>query len=389
MRNKTLIPYGSQFIDKKEIKEIKKSLNNNLITTGPYVEMFENNLRKKLKSKFVISCNSGTSALHLSFLAVGLKKNDNIILPGVNFIAAANMALSMGANIFFSDIDYKTGQTNPSLIEKCIKQNKLKNIKVILNMYMGGYPRNITGYFKLKNKYRCFLIEDSCHAFGASYYYKGKNYKVGSCIHSDVSTFSFHPLKTITTGEGGAVSTNSKKIANKIKEFRSHGIFRKKSKHWIYDVRQIGFNYRLSDINCAIGCSQLKKLSMIIKKREEIFFKYFKELNGFDNMVSFIEPERKTSPSYHLILLYLDFDKLKIKKDDFFEIMRKKNIMCQFHYIPSYNFTIMKNKYKKLYGCEKYSSYVISLPIHLKLSIKEINYIISNIKNIIKRWKIN
>tara|TARA_A100001015_G_C15036332_1_gene736455 strand:- start:1204 stop:2373 length:1170 start_codon:yes stop_codon:yes gene_type:complete len=389
MRQKALISYGSQFIDKKEIKEIKRSLNNDLITTGPYVDMFENSLRKKLKSKFVISCNSGTSALHLSFLAVGLKKNDNIILPGVNFIAAANMALSMGANVFFSDIDIKTGQSDPILIEKCIKENRLKKIKVILNMYMGGYPRNISGYFKLKNKYKCFLIEDSCHAFGASYYYKGKTHKVGSCVHSDISTFSFHPLKTITTGEGGAVSTNSKKIAYKVKELRSHGIFRGKSKHWIYDVRQIGFNYRLSDINCALGYSQLKKLSMIIKKREGIFFKYFKELNGFHNIVSFIEPERKTYPSYHLILLHLDFDKLKIKKNDFLEIMVKKNIMCQFHYIPSYNFTIMKNKYKKLYGCEKYSNYVVSLPIHLKLSIKEINYIIFNIKKIIKRCKIN
>ena len=180
-------------------------------------------------------------------------------MPAVNFIAAYSMASLLGAKIYLADVNPSTGQMTPKTLMECIKRFKLKKIKVILTMYMGGFPENILEFYKIKKKYKSILIEDACHAFGAQYSINNKNYKIGSCSHSDISTFSLHPLKPITTGEGGILSTNNKKFYNIAKTLRSHGIIKNKKKHWDYNVTNLGFNYRISDINCALGISQLKK----------------------------------------------------------------------------------------------------------------------------------
>ena len=192
-------------------------------------------------------------------------------MPTINFIASYSMAKNFGAKIYLVDVDPVSGQITPEKIRECIKINKLKKIKAIITMPLGGYLRNIEKFFDLKNKLNCFLIEDACHAIGAKYKYQNKNYYIGSCKHSDISIFSFHPVKTITTGEGGAVVTNSKKFANIIRTNRSHGIFRKNRNYWKYDIKEVSFNYRLSDINCALGISQLKKIDYFLKRRKNLF----------------------------------------------------------------------------------------------------------------------
>ncbi len=383
---KNLIPYGSQKIHEIDLYSVKKSLKNSLITTGPFVHLFEKKTANFLKAKYAISCSSGTSALHLAYLSIGLKKNDVIILPGINFIAAANMALSLEAKIYFSDIDATTGQVNSKNIEDCIRKNNLKKIKAIVTMYNGGYPRDIKNFYKLKKKYSCYLIEDACHAFGSKYTYKNKKFLLGSCKHSDISTFSFHPLKTITTGEGGLVTTNSKKISKIVKEIRSHGIKKDNTKHWSYDVDNIGYNYRLSDINAALGVSQLKSINKILSKRKEIFLKYFTRLNKFMDIISIVKPEPKTEPSYHLVLANINFKKLNIDKDSFMRKLYNKKIISQFHYIPTYDFKLYKKKYKKLPQCEDYKANSVSLPIHLKIDNKKQEFIIKTIKSIIKKY---
>ena len=254
------IPYGRQFINFQDIKFVSKALNEDLITTGNYVKKFEKNISKFFNVKYASTCNSGTSALHLAFMAVELKKNDVIIMPAINFIAAFNMARFMNAKIFLADVDPLTGQMTPRTLLECIKNNKLKKIKAIVTMYLGGYPENIVEFYKIKKKFNCYLIEDACHAMGAKYAYKKKYLYVGSCYHSDISTFSLHPVKTITAGEGGVITTNNKDIFDKIISLRSHGINKNKVFHWKYDVSRPGFNYRLSDINCALALSQLKQI---------------------------------------------------------------------------------------------------------------------------------
>ncbi|MDC0938722.1 aminotransferase class I/II-fold pyridoxal phosphate-dependent enzyme, partial [Candidatus Pelagibacter sp.] len=260
-----IIPYGKQFIDKKDIRMVANSLTNDLITTGPYVKKFENKLNKFFKSKYSFACSSGTAAIHLAMLSINLKPNDIILMPAVNFIASYNIAKIMNLKVYLVDVDEFTGQITPNKVLECIRENKLSKIKALLVMFHGGYPEYLKKFYDIKKKYNFYIIEDACHALGSKYKYNKKLFKVGSCKHSDISTFSLHPVKTITTGEGGVITTNNPKIAKNITLFRSHGMIRNKKKYWNYDIISHGFNYRISDINCALGLSQLKKINFFLE----------------------------------------------------------------------------------------------------------------------------
>lgn len=386
MKNNKQINYGEQFINKIDIKYVNKALEQKKISSGPFVIKFEKSLKKIVKSKFVYSCNSGTSAIHLAFLSSGLKKNDTIIIPSINFVAVKNISDMMGIKCYFADIDYETGQVSPTTIIQCIKKNKIKNLKAIVIMFLGGYPRNIKKFFYLKKKYNCLLIEDSCHAFGASYSVGKYKINVGSCQHSDISTFSFHPLKTITTGEGGAITTNNRIISKRIEEFRSHGFIKNKKKRWNYFSKDFGLNYRMSDINAALGFSQLKKLKLFLIKRKKIYDHYIKNLDGFNDVVDIIKKEPKTFPSYHLVIIKIDFNKIRLKKENFLSLLEKKGINCQFHYIPCYKLGKKIRDFEIYSNSEIYEKNAISLPIHFNINNYELNYITKEIKKIITKY---
>lgn len=373
------IPYGKQFIDIKDKNLIIKSLSNDLITTGPFVDNFENRIKKYLKCKYAYVCNSGTSAIHLAMLSLGLKRNDVVLMPAINFIASYNMAKTMGLRVFLVDVDKFTGQMTPKTVLDCIKKKKLKRISALIVMFNGGYPENSKNFYNLKKKYNFSIIEDACHAFGAKYLYKKMSYKVGSCKHSDISTFSMHPLKTITSGEGGIVTTNKTKIANNVKLFRNHGIIRKK-KYWKYDVIKTGFNYRLSDINCALGLSQLKKINFFLKKRKKIYEKYFKEFKQFNENLKLPYYSENNESSFHLFIINIDFKKLKKNKDHFIEYLLKNKIISQQHYIPIYKFTAFKESKQIFPGADSYFENSISIPIFVNLKKKEQDKVINLIK---------
>lgn len=379
-----IIPYGKQFIDQADKKLVVKSLSKSLITTGPYVERFEKELKKYLKSNYSFVCNSGTAAIHLSMLALNLKKGDIILMPAINFISSYNMAKILQLRIFLVDVDKDTGQMTPDNVINCIKKNNLKKIKALITMYHGGYPENSKKFYDLKKKFNFKIIEDACHALGAQYKFKTNFYKIGSCKHSDICTFSLHPLKTITTGEGGIISTNNSKIAEKIKIFRSHGIVRHKKKYWKYNVFEHGYNYRLSDINCALGLTQLKKINFFLKKRRLIYNKYFKELKNFNKNLTIPTYSKNIVPSYHLFLIKINFNKLNKNKDHFIKYLNKYNIFAQYHYIPIYKFDIFKDRKTNLAGSEDYYSDSISIPIYVSLDKTKQEKVVNIIKNYIK-----
>ena len=379
------IPYGRQYIDSQDIRFVSKALKQDLITTGNYVKKFEKNICKFLKVKFALSCSTGTSAIHLAFMSINLKKGDIIIMPSINFVAAYNMARLMNANIFLADVDPLTGQMTPQTLLEAIKINKLKKIKVILTMYLGGYPENVIEFYNIKKKFGCFLIEDACHALGAKYLFNKKYLSIGSCKHSDISTFSLHPVKTITTGEGGLVTTNNKNIYNKINHFRSHSIYRDKNLYWKYDVRQVGFNYRLSDLNCALGLSQLRKIEKFIKFRKKIFNFYnksFKKCSNFINLPFY----NSNMSSYHLFLISINFRKTGISKNKLLKFLKKNNIFCQYHYIPIYKFKLFDKKINLHFykGSEIYYQSTLSLPIFYNLSINSAKQVIRKILSLFK-----
>jgi len=382
MRKK--INYGRQHIDKSDINFVIKSLNKKLITTGTYVSLFEKKISNKFKCNYAYACSNGTAGLHLAYLAINLKKNDIVLMPSVNFISSYSMAKNLGAKIFLVDVDPITGQMTTEKILECVRVNKIKKIKAIVSMYLGGYIENNIILYKLKKIYNCYLIEDACHAIGAKYKEKNNVYSIGSCKHSDICVFSFHPVKTITTGEGGAVTTNSKLLSNRIKIFRDHGIIRNKKSYWKYDIKQISFNYRLSDINCALGMSQLNKLNQFIKKRKKIFYEYKRKLEFLKRYVRINNYENKTN-GFHLIILNINFNNLKCKKDDVFKYLNKYNIFPQYHYIPLYKFSFHKKVFfNKFKGSEEYYKNSISLPVYYDLKKNDLSHVIKIIKRFIQ-----
>jgi len=306
-------------------------------------------------------------------------------MPAINFIASYSMAKFMNAKIYLADVDSLTGQMTPKTLLSCINKNKIKKIKAVITMYLGGYPENVVEFFKIKKKYGFYLIEDACHALGAKYFYNKKYIPIGSCMHSDISTFSLHPVKTITSGEGGAVTTNSRSIYDKIILLRSHGIEKDKNFHWNYDILTPSFNYRLSDLNCALALSQLKKINKFINYRKKIYDFYRRHLKKnhiFMNMRKY----NKIAPSFHLYLLSINFKKIKKKKNELLKFLKKENIYCQFHYIPIYKFKLFKEKINlnSFQGSEIYFQNNISLPIFFNLKFFLLKKIIKKINIFLK-----
>ena len=231
------------------------------------------------------------------------------------------------------------------------------------------------------------MIEDACHALGAGYKYKNKYYKIGSCRHSDICTFSLHPVKTITTAEGGAITSNNKKISRRINLLRSHGIERNKNNHWEYDVVENGLNYRLSDLNCALGISQLNKINFFINKRKKIYEKYVLELKNFSPNLHLPEYCKETKGSYHLFLIHIEFQRLKTSKNEFMKYLRKNKIVSQYHYIPIYKFKVSNEKKTQFRDAEIYYENTISLPIFVNLKIKDQMKVINKVKSFIRKYE--
>ena len=283
----------------------------------------------------------------------------------------------MNIKFFFADVDEYTGQITKKTILDCIIKNKLKKVKAVVTSYIGGHVNNYEQIIDLKKKFKFFLIEDSCHAFGSKYKIKNKNYKIGCAKHSDISTFSFHPLKTITTGEGGLITTNKKKIFHKIKNLRSHG-FIKQQNYWKYNLASNGLNYRMSEINAALGHSQLNKINKILKKRYDIAKRYCLGLKRIKNIRL---PSLERNSSWHLFILIINFSDLKMSKNDLIKRLNKLNIFPQIHYTPTTHFQKFKKFSKqRLINSENYFNNSLSIPIFFDLSTKDQDIIINNLK---------
>ena len=386
-----MIKYGKQYIDKEDQKAVLSSLKSEWITQGPRVEIFEKNLKKKFGAKFCCAVSNGTAALHLTGLALGWKKNDIILCSSISFLSASNAAIYSGARPDFIDISLNDYNISIEKLKKKIKfyLSKKKKIKSIVVTDFAGHPCNWTELKKLSKKYNITLVNDNCHALGASYE-KNKKYAIN---FADVVTQSFHPVKNITTGEGGAVLTNNKKIYEKIKLLRSHGTIRnfstkiKKTKPWFYEMRELGYNYRITDLQCALGTSQLKKLDKFVKRRNEIaniynsFFKNYKEI---------IIPKvsKNCIHAFHLYPLLINFEKLKIPKNILFNELKKKNVLLQVHYIPIHLQPYYRKNYKFKNGdypvAEKFYKQEVSLPIYFSLKNKEVKYICKLLIKILK-----
>jgi len=381
-----MISYGRQFIDKEDIRAVTKALNSRLITQGPYIKKFEKRICKKLGYKFASVVSSGTAALHLIGLAMKWKQGDIILTTPISFLATSNSIIYSSAKPEFVDIDKNFYTIDIVKLEKKIKflKKKKKNIRAIVCTDYAGHPCDWPKLKKISKKYNLKLVNDNCHALGA----KINSDERYTSKFSYCTSLSFHPLKHITTGEGGAVLSNDKDFDKKIKLLRSHGMIKIKSDEiWKYEMRELGYNYRISDFQCALGISQLKKLNKFLKKRKEIARIYD---NAFKNIGGITIPKTKKgySHAYHLYPLRINFKQFKISKKKFFKIMKKKNFLLQVHYIPiHYQPYYKKNfKYKKndFPISENFYNEEVSLPIYFGLSKDNQRKVIKNIKKLLR-----
>ena len=372
------IPYGKQTITDDDIQGVIDVLKSDFLTTGPKVKEFEDAIAKYCGAKYCLAVSNGTAALHLSSLVL-LEQNDKVLTTPNSFLATSNSILYVGAKPIFADIQ-ENGNIDLDLCEKELKKDS--SIKAIYVVHFSGNPVDQTKLKYLKDTYNIKILEDCAHSIGAI----SEGIKAGSCVNSDISIFSFHPVKHITTGEGGAITTNSKEAYEKLLLLRGHGMSPQIDiAPWHYDMTELGFNYRLTDISCALGLSQLKKLDSFLYLRRSIAKKY----DDFFSRIDFIEPlyPFTNNSAYHLYVIKIDFEKLNIDKKDFVLKMKEKNIGLQYHYIP-----INKQPYYKNLGYGKentpvmdaYYEKAISLPIYPNLSIDEQNYIFDKIMEILK-----
>ena len=276
-----ILSYSKQTISKNDIKSVSKILKSNFLTQGPTVEKFENKIKKFVKSKYAVAVNSATSGLHLSCLSLGLKKNDYLWTVPNSFAASSNCGLYCGAKVDFVDINSKTWNIDVDLLEKkLIKTSKKRLPKILVVVHFAGEPVDLKKIYLLSKKFNFKIIEDASHALGSKY----KNSRVGNCKFSSATVFSFHPVKPITTGEGGMITTNSSLINKKLKSLRSHGIekiiskSKKNIRLWYYEQTDLGFNYRMNDIEASLGISQINKINYFLKKSISLAKRYKKKL---------------------------------------------------------------------------------------------------------------
>ena len=387
---KKIIPYGRQDVSKEDIKSVIKVLKSDFITQGSVTPEFEREVKTYCGSDYAFAYNSATSALHAACFSLGVKKGDLVWTSANTFVATANCALYCGAEVDFVDINPRTFNISIEALEKKLKNAKKNGSlpKVIIPVHISGQSCEMKEIHDLSKIYKFKIIEDASHAIGGEY----KSKKIGQCIYSDIAIFSFHPVKIITTGEGGIAVTNSKKYAEKLNIFRSHGITKDFSKFkvknegpWFYEQQFLGFNYRMTDIHASLGLSQLKRIDEIVKKRHKIANFYFEKLSSLP--VELPIQSNDTYSSFHLFIIRLKLNKIKLSKKEIFFLLRKNNILVNIHYIPVYFHPFYKSLgFKRGYcpSAEKYYKEAFSLPIFPNLTKKDQLRVIKVLKNILR-----
>lgn len=376
------IPYGRQNITQEDLDAVAEALQSDFLTQGPRISEFETKFAAYVGSKYAVAVNNATSGLHLSVLALGLEKGDRVITTPITFAASANCVRYGQGEVWFADIDPNTYTLCIDSLRALLAQKPKGFFKGIIPVDFAGFPVDLEKFRELADEYGLWIIEDACHAPGGSFLdSNNKIQKCGNAVYSDVSIFSFHPVKHIACGEGGMVTTNSEVVYKKLTLLRSHGITKDNMAEnhggWFYEMQELGFNYRLTDIQAALGTSQLSRNDESVNKRNEIASKYIDAFKGKVKYQSSFDGARN---AYHLFVIEVD------NRKDLYDILREKGIFSQIHYIPVHKLPYYKEigyQDADLSNSETYYRRCISLPMYPTLSNEEQDYVIENvIKNL-------
>ena len=359
------------------------------------IEKFEKAICNYVGAKYAVAVSSGTAALHLSALAAGVKSGNSIVTSPITFVSTANAAFYCGGGVYFADIEPLSINISPKKIEDVIEANN--DICAIFPVHFGGLPCDMEALSDISERYNLFMVEDAAHALGANY---SNGQKVGSCCYSDMTIFSFHPVKSIAAGEGGLITTNDEALYRKLIRLRSHGINKlndpllnqnesmtdESVNRWYYEMQELGFHYRITDIQCALALSQLKKLDKFIERRRMLVNKYDSYFKGLE----FLSPAQSLSrelSSHHLYVLRIEFDKVNITRNKFMQLLREKEIITQVHYIPLPIQPYYKSKGFDIIDYPEANSYyeeAISIPLFYDLTDAQQDYVVKVILEILK-----
>ena len=400
-RRKQFLPYGRQNVDGRDIAAVAGALRSDWLTTGPCVEAFETALAKYCGAKHAVAVANGTAALHVAMLAAGLKPGDRALTSAITFLASANCAEFVGATADFADIDPRTYNVTAGTLRAAWRDD----VRAVVPVDFAGQPCDMPAIAALARKRGATIIEDASHSIGGRFEHGGRWHKVGGHAWADMTTFSFHPVKTITTGEGGAILTNNDRMAERCLLFRNHGMVRNQKPSpgsnscpltserdpWFYEMTDLGFNYRITDLQCALGLSQLKKLDRFIRRRAEIIAAYnaaFASLAGVQIPHVANIGTRSPRVAWHLYVLQMNFAALGRTRTQVMQQLRDEGVGTQVHYIPVH----LQPYYRRRHGygpgkcpvAESYYQRCLSLPLYPAMTDKDVEHVIRAVRKLTK-----
>ena len=385
------IPYGRHYVDEDDIRAVVDVMRHGWLTQGPKVADFERSIADYVGARYAVAVSSGTAALHIAAAAAGLGEGETAVTTPNTFVASANCALYVGAKAQFSDIDPATLNLDPVRLQR--RCAELGRVKAVIPVHFGGLPCDMAAIKPIADRAGARLIEDASHALGATY---AGGRRVGCCEHSDMTVFSFHPVKLMATAEGGMVTTNDEALYRDLLRLRSHGINKLDDAYahpeeaytdgepnfWYYEMLDVGFNYRLTDLQCALGLSQFAKLPQFLARRRELALRYDRLLAGLPHIRP-AQPDHRERNAHHLYVVRIDFDALGVSRNNFLHALRDRSILCQVHYIPVH----MQPYYRRnghaadsFPESEAYYRQALTLPLYYALSDERQDYVVAQLK---------
>ncbi|MBF0177401.1 MAG: UDP-4-amino-4,6-dideoxy-N-acetyl-beta-L-altrosamine transaminase [Magnetococcales bacterium] len=389
------LPYGRQMIDDQDIAAVAEVLRSDWLTTGPLVEAFETQLAARVGVRFAVACANGTAALHLAAMTLELGPEDRVVVPTMTFLATANAVRFVGAEVVFADVDPETGLMGPEhLVAALERAGKSHKVRAVFPVHLNGQCVDMTSLHALAETKGILVVEDACHALGSTYPdADGQLVGAGSCRHGELGVFSFHPVKTIAMGEGGAVTCHQEVYRDRLRRLRSHGMHQNAHAFanpalalaadntpnpWYYEMPEFGYNYRVSDINCALGVSQLRKLDHFVARRRLLADRYDRLLAPLAPRVRPVRHQPGQRPVWHLYAVRIDFDQLPMDRAALMRSLRASGIGTQVHYLPVH----MQPYYRKRYGdldlsgARRYYQQVLSLPLFPAMEENDVDRVV-------------
>lgn len=394
-----VLPYGRHLIEEDDIAAVADVMRSDFLTTGPAVERFETALARQVAAPHAVVCGTGTAALHLAALVLGLGPEDVSIVPSLTFVATANASRFCGANVVVADVDPETGLMTPETLDDAVRRADGR-AKAVFNVHLNGQVGDVVAIEKMARQHGLAIVDDACHAIGTTYRHDGRRHVVGACDHADLTVFSFHPVKTIAMGEGGAVTCRDDALGERLRLFRSHGIERDPARFvqddeavdaeglsnpWYYEQQVLGFNYRANDIQCALGLSQLSKIDRLVHRRRELATRYDAALAPLAEVVRPIRRTPGCEAAWHIYVVAIDFERIGRSRAWVMRRLKERGILTQVHYIPVHRQPYYRPQVSwPLPGADAYYAKALTLPLFPGMADEDVDRVVGALAELLK-----